>query len=201
MALAFFTVAFAFPVAGSAADIYSMKITPSMPKGSAGEKLAITQPTNTKLSPCDNNPPYPTVDAVSFLLAYNAGSSTKLDVYMFFYNLNGDGISSPRYYVVSRSAISNGGLALVPRNTLADLNAITDIYLPKEANLGVAVSENLLGSFISVDGVPAGTWQLVGIVADRAGVDFDDPGTWAAWDVATVVLRKPWRGLKNTVCQ
>jgi len=199
--LAFFAMSLAFPFSGGAADTYSMKVTPTMPKGSAGEKLASTQPSSTKLSPCDNNPLYPTVDAVTFTLAYNAGSSTRLDVYMLFYNPNGDGISSPRYYVVSRSAISSGGLALVPRNTLSDLVASVDIYLSREASLGVAVTETLLGSFVSVDGVPAGTWQLVGIVADRATVDFDDPGTWAAWDVATVILRKPWVGSANSVCQ
>lgn len=191
-------VASAFPLSVGAVATYVMKVTPSMPKGSAGEKLLTTQPANTKLSPCNSA----LVDAVTFSLAYNAGSaSDKLDVYVFFFNPNGDGIFSPRFYIVSKSALTTGGFALVPRSALTDLDAMSDIYLPKEANPGVAITETLFGSFVSIDGVPAGTWQLVGIVADRTTVNFDDPSTWAAWDVATVILRKPWIGSNNSVCE
>jgi hypothetical protein len=188
----------AFPLSAGAAATYIMKVTPSMPKGSAGEKPLATQPVNTRFSPCNSA----LVDAVTFSLAYNAGSgSDLLDVYMIFFNPNGDGFFSPRFYVVSKSALTTGGFALVPRNSLTDLDAQSDIYLPKEANPGVAITETLFGSFVSIDGVPAGTWQLVGIVADRSTIDFDDPGTWAAWDAATVILRKPWIGSANSVCQ
>jgi hypothetical protein len=187
------------PLAGWAAATYTMKITPSMPKGSAGEKLLTTQPTSTKLSPCNSSA---LVDAVSFALAYNAGSgSDLLDVYMFFFDPNADGVYSPKYYVVSKASISGGGLALVSRYTLEELTPATDMYMAKESNPGGAITESLLSSFISVDGVPSGTWQLIGIVADRATLDFDNPNTWLAWDVATVMLRKPWPGSSNTFCQ
>lgn len=187
------------PASGWAAATYAMKVTPSMPKGSAGEKLLSTQPTNTKLSPCSSSAQ---VDAVTFSLAYNAGSGTDLlDVYMFFFNPNADGVYNPQYYVVSKASISGGGLALVPRYTLTELTPATDMYMAKESNTGGAITESLLSSFITIDGVPAGTWQLVGIVADRATIDFDNPSTWSAWDVATVILRKPWPGAANSVCQ
>lgn len=186
------------PAAAWSATAYTMKITATMPKGSAGEKPLATQPSNTKFSPCSAT----LVDAASFALAYNAGSlADVMDVYMFFFNPNADGVTMPKYYAVSRTSISSGGLALVARNTLADLDRTKDVYLAKEANPGAAVAESLLGSFVSVDGITAGTWQLVGIVADRTSVNFDSPGTWLAWDVATVVLGKPWMGTTNTVCQ
>lgn len=186
------------PLAAWSAATYTMKVTPSMPKGSAGEKLLATQPTNTKLSPCSAA----LVDAVSFALAYNAGSAPDIrDVYMFFFNPNGDGVTTPKYYVVSRSSISNGGLALVARFNLADLKPATDLYLAAEANPGAAVTESLLSSFISIDGITVGTWQLIGIVADRASVNFDLPDTWLAWDVATIVVSKPWKGTASTTCK
>ena len=199
LALTFWMAAALVPVSGWGAATYAMKVTPSMPKGSAGEKLATSQPTNTKLSPCSSSTQ---VDAVTFTLAYNAGSGPDLlDVYMLFFNPGADGIFDPHYYIVSKTALSTGGLALVPRYTLSEVNPATDMYLAKEANPGSSVTETLLSSFITVDGVPAGTWQLVGIMGDRATINFDNPSTWAAWDVATVMLRKPWPGSSNSYCQ
>lgn len=194
-----FAIACGAALTASAAATYAMKVTPSMPKGSAGEKLLATQPVNTKLTPCSSTTQ---VDAVTFSLAYNAGSGTDLhDVYMFFYNPGADGIYEPKYYVVSRASISGGGMALVARYVLNEINALTDIYLPKESNPGIAVTEPLFSSFISVDGVPSGTWQLVGIIGDRSTINFDNPSTWNAWDVATVMLRKPWPGNTTNYCE
>lgn len=182
-----------------AATTYAMKVTASLPTGSAGGKLLSTQPVSTKLSPCNNSA---LVDAISFLLEYNAGSGTDLlDVYVFFFNPNADGVNTSKYYFASKASIASGGLALVARNKLSDLNPATDIYHAKENNTGASIKESLLSAYITVDGVPSGTWQLVGIVGDRSTIDFDNPSTWSAWDVATVVLRKPWPGSSNTVCQ
>jgi hypothetical protein len=37
-------------------------------------------------------------------------------------------------------------------------------------------------------------------MADGAVVNFDDPATWDAWDVATFVPGKPWVGAANMIC-
>ncbi|MBW7657733.1 hypothetical protein K1I42_10600, partial [Hydrogenophilus thermoluteolus] len=76
-------------------------------------------------------------------------------------------------------------------------------YLPKEINPSGKVSETLVGSFLPLDGVPQGLWQIVGIVADRNKIDFTDTSTWDAWDVGTIVIGRPWlTGTRNQdVCQ
>lgn len=178
---------------------YSMKITVSMPKGSAGEKPASTQPANTKFSPCDN---IGIIDAVTFTLAYNAGATIAdlKDVYIILYTPNGTNTTLPTYQVATRYSGSTTGVSFVRRWNLSDFDPSTDIYLPWEKNVGGAITETLIASSLALEGVPIGTWQMVGIVADRAKIDLDDPSTWEAWDVGTIVLRKPWIGNKNSTC-
>lgn len=188
----------AFAATTTTTTNYSMKIVPSMPIGSAGATSVTTQPANTPYSPCSSSS---AVDAVTFTLNYNAGSgSTLLDVYMLLFNPNGDGITVPKFFVVSKSTLISGGVALSARANVSNLSP-SDMYLARTSNPGGAITETLLGSFIPVDGVPTGTWQVIGIIADHNTINFDDPSTWAAWDVATVVLRKPWTGNSNAVCQ
>lgn len=183
----------------SAATTYAMKITVSLPKGSAGATLATTQPASTKFSPCNNAG---LIDAVTFTLAYNAGSVTAdlKDVYIILYTPNGTNTTLPTFQVATRYASSTSGVSFVKRWSLSEINPATDIYLPRDKNVGGAVTETLVASSLALDGVPVGTWQLVGIIADRDTVDLDDPSTWDAWDVGTIVLRKPWLGSTNSTC-
>ncbi|MBU0592627.1 MAG: hypothetical protein KKH74_02710 [Gammaproteobacteria bacterium] len=178
---------------------YTMKITISMPKGSAGEKPASTQPASTKFSPCNNDG---IIDAVTFTMAYNAGTTVAdlKDVYIILYTPNGTNTTLPTYQIATRYSGNTSGVSFVQRWNLADFNPATDIYLPSEKNVGGAISETLVASSLALEGVPVGTWQLVGIIADRLTMDLDDPSTWEAWDVGTVVLRKPWVGNKNSAC-
>jgi hypothetical protein len=186
------------PARAATTTSYSMKITVSMPKGSAGEKLDGNQPSGTKFSPCDDAK---AIDAVTFSLSYNAGSTASdlEDVYLFFYSLGADGVTVPRYILFKKGNMLNSGPVF--RLKLQDIDPADDIYLPREINLGGAVSETLLGGSITVDSVDEGTYQLIGIVADRSEVDFDDPSTWDAWDAATVILGKPWAGPSKSVCE
>ncbi len=174
---------------------YSMKITVSMPKGSAGEKPASTQPSSTKFSPCNSA----VIDAVTFTMVYNAGTiaaADMKDVYIILYTPNGTNTTLPTYQV----ATTGTGVTFTQRWALSEIVPSTDIYLTKEKNLGGTITETLVAASLSLDGVPVGTWQLIGIVGDRTTINFDDPATWNAWDVGTVVLRKPWVGDTNSSC-
>lgn len=172
---------------------YAMKVTISIPKGAAAEKLSKNYPSNTKFTQCD-----PTkVDAVTIKLDYDAGDPkdflTMRDVYLLLFTPNEE--VGDRFQVGYRST-SSGGVQSFFRSvaTVDELNrnAREWIYLPKELNPSGAVSENLVGSFLPLDGVPQGLWQVVGIIADRTKVDFTDPTTWEAWDVGTIVIGRPW---------
>jgi hypothetical protein len=176
-----------------AATTYSMKVVASMPKGSAGEKPASTLPTNTKISPCNDATK---VDWVAFTVTYNAGTVADKDVYFILYNPE----STSKYYAILKPKMTSPTLVNV-RATLAALDATNDIYVARGNNPGGSQTEIILGSFIPVDGVDTGTWQLVGIVADSTTVDFDDITTWSAWDVATVIFNKPWKGTTLAICQ
>lgn len=173
---------------------YSMSIAVSMPKGSAAEKLATTQPAATKYTPCSPGK----IDAATFTVTYNAGVQDK-DVYLFFVSpwMLGADASSAQFYFLRRRNInsSGGGTAFEVRNNINDVlarNTADIIYLPKLQNVGGSLVDTVMGSYVTVDGVPQGTWQLVGIVADAAKMSLADPTTWSAWDVATIVVGKPF---------
>lgn len=181
----------------SATYKYSMKIVPTFPKGSAGEKLATTQPSNTKFTPCDPSK----IDAVTFTMTYDAGDPTKVgtmhDVYVLIFTPNSGGsVDVKQYQVGVRQPLNEGWLAFQSIDSINDLttNKTTMIYLPRALNPSGKVTENLVMANLGLDGVPKGTWQIVGIIADSTSptLDFGDPTTWDAWDVATVVVGQPW---------
>lgn len=194
LGLALGAVGFFPGVSLAATTTYSMKVVPSMPKSSAGEKPAATLPTNTKISPCNDAAK---LDGVTFTATYNAGTPADKDVYFILYNPD----SASKYYSILKPKMTTTTLVNV-RADLAALTAakLTDIYLAKASNPGVTQTETILGSFIPVDGVDTGTWQLIGIIADSAAIDFDDITTWTAWDVATVIFNKPWKGATVATC-
>jgi hypothetical protein len=164
-----------------------MKVAVSMPSGTAGAALATTQPSNTKLSPCVSGK----VDAVTLTLTYNADSPADKDVYFFLFDPNADGIITPKFYMIQKGSLISP-IAVTPRNTASTIVAATDMYLPVASNPGGSITETLLGGSILLVGVPTGTWQLVGIVADHTTVDFNDPTTWSAWDAGTFMIGLPW---------
>lgn len=183
------------PSVGQAA--YAVKVTLAAPKGSSGEKPAAKYPTTTKTIPCDA----PSFDAITMTVVYDATTAAKVvdrDVYLMLYSPEGVGGEGTRFFVMKKQNIGSS-FRMVPRQNWSDIQS-TDIYMPRAENLSPAgaVTEVLLSSVISVQGADAGIWQLVGIVADSATVSFNDPSTWSAWDVATIVLRKPWKGLSPT---
>lgn len=196
LGLAWATVAgCVFPgISSAATTTYAMKVVATMPKGTNGDALAATYPTNTKFTPCNNAAK---LDAVTFTVTYNAGTTADKDVYFILYNPE----SANKYYSILKPKLTTA-TQVNARATLVALTAakLTDIYLPKASNPGGALTETILGSFIPVDGVDTGTWQLIGIVADSTTVDFDDITTWSAWDVATVVFNKPWMGATVASC-
>ncbi len=185
----------------SAAYSYKMTVAIAMPKGSAGASLATTQPTSTKFTPCTAGKP----DAVTFTVSYDAGkvAGTDLkDVYVILRSPSSVFYPDGILYTLTKNTLG-GGITFTGRANAAALTAAkaTDIYLKVADNPGVgSITDTLLASFISVDGVVTGTWQLIGIIADSATVNFDDPNTWAAWDIATVVFSQPWTGATVRQC-
>lgn len=200
---------------------YSMKITASFPKGSAGEKPDASYPTTTKTSPCDNftrtstssttttatttTTAPPTFDAVKFDITFDATNSKKVvdrDVYLFLFNP--EGVMLPKFFIMKKNNLGST-FSIVPRNNVSAISKNSDIYLPRAENLNTsgAVTTTLLGDSISLQAANSGIWQLVGIIADStsAKLNFDDPRTWEAWDVATIILRKPWNGDFNQICE
>jgi hypothetical protein len=186
--------------AWSATTGYSMKIDVTKPKGSAGEKLVATLPSATAYTPCNDSA---AMDALTFKLTYSAGSSSGdfRDVYVLFFDPAANQVTSAPYYMIAVRPLADGGAIMVPRYFLDEIEPREDMYLPAEDNLGNTVTENLIGSSLRVDGVPLGTWQLVGIIANRNTVDFGDASTWEAWDVATVVLGQPWASETKLYCK
>lgn len=182
---------------------YTMKVAVSFPKGSAGEKPLAKYPATTKTSPCDNAA-QPSFNAATFTVTYDASNSKKVvdrDVYLIL--TNPEGISLPKYFVLKKNNLGSN-FTFTTHNDIREVSKTSDIYVPRSENLSTsgAQTESLLGGSISLQSVNSGVWQLVGIVADGndSKVDFDDPRTWDAWDVATLVLRKPWNGNSNKLC-
>lgn len=194
---------FAASVTSSAIAAYSYKMlaTITMPNGSAGASLATTQPSNTKFTPCTAGK----LDAVTFTITYDAGkvAGTDLkDVYVILRSPSSVFYPDGILYTLTRNALG-GGISFTGRANAAALTSAkaTDIYLKTTDNPGIgSITDTIIASFISVDGVATGTWQLIGIIADSATVDFDNPSTWAAWDIATVVFSQPWTGSTIRQC-
>jgi hypothetical protein len=176
---------------------YKISVAASFPTGTAGKTLASTQPVSTKLTPCSTAK----IDAITFTVTYDAGNSvaTLKDVYMILYNPD---LGASPFYTFTRGALGSAPV-LAARATPAALTAAkaTDIYVKATENPGSgSITETVLGGYINVDGVTTGTWQMIAIIADNATVNFDDPTTWTAWDTATVIFGKPWKGAAGTAC-
>lgn len=181
---------------------YSVVLTITAPSGSAAASLKKTQPAGTKFSPCSSAD---SLDQLTLTIKYDAGkiAENKRDLYVFFYRPEAKGEKNdPAYFSVTKRRSATPYL-ITERYSISDLNTnrAIDAYVPAADNLGGAITEVVLGGNSVLEGLASGTWQAIGIVADAATVDFDDPETWLAWDVATFVLRKPWMGTSNTSCQ
>lgn len=180
-------------LASAATVAYSMKVAVTFPKGTAGEKLATAQPSNTKMTPCTASK----VDAVTLTLTYTVADPADKDTYIIAYNPE-----TSNYYVVTRSIANNDptrGFTIVNRASAGALLA-TDIYRSKAQNTGGTITETLFGATLLLDYLNTGTWQIIGILADSANVDFKDTSTWTAWDVATLVVGSPWMGTVVAAC-
>lgn len=180
---------------------YVTTIAAAMPAGSAGAALTDGQPKGVKFSPCGSATG---LDQITLSLKYDAGKLTadKRDLYLLFYRPDASGnLFDPRFYPVVKR-FPGGNYLINARATVRDMNAAktTDIYVPAANNLGGAITETILGGNIVLEGLQAGIWMAVSIIADSTTVDFDDPSTWLAWDVAPFVVRKPWQGDANDSC-
>jgi hypothetical protein len=187
---------FASGQVGAASSVYKISVVASIPKGYAGEKLLVTQPSSTKFTPCTANK----LDAVTFTVTYDAGLTTNndvQDVYLILYSYNTDAIQN-RFFTISKPEFSlENHIQINPYTDEIELDKeqgrLDDIYVMKEQNPGIgAITEPIFGGVINLEGAGTGTWQMVGIIANRSKIKFNDPKTWDAWDVATIVLGTPW---------
>ena len=185
---------------------YKITVSATMPKGFAGATLLSTQPASTKFTPCSSAT---ALDGITFTVTYDAGktSADKRDVYLILYNPEVD-VTLPvadqfRFFTISKPRLAIGqSIQLNPYIDLSDMNSATlrpeDIYIKTADNPGIgAISEAVFGGNFILDNATSGTWQMVGIIAkdlstSTTPINFNDPKTWGAWDVATVVLGKPW---------
>lgn len=184
----------------STAYAYSATLTVTMPAGSAGATLAKTQPTATKFTPCASTG----ADQTTISLKYDAGktSTDKRDLYLLFHRPEAAGtLIEPKFFAITKGNPITPTI-INPRINTAALNSnkATDPYIAAADILGGAITEPVLGGNVRLEGLMAGTWQIVAIIADKTTVDFDDPATWLAWDVANFVTLKPWLGGANMVC-
>ena len=173
---------------------YKVTMTLTAPKGSAGEKLATNQPTSTKTSPCSDAKQ----DQVTIAVTYDAGKTAteKRDLYLILHSPTA-GLFPIKKYTLGASPTISG-----PFTTTTLVGSVAaNIYLTAADNLGQgAQTDTLFGGYISLESIATGTWQLVAIIANSATVDFDDPSTWAAWDVTTLLIGKPWAGASKSTC-
>lgn len=177
-----------------AAYAYKVTMTLTAPKGASGEKLASSQPTSTKMSPCSDAKP----DQVTITVTYDAGkvSLEKRDLFLILQAPNG-GLYTLKKYPLGASPTISG--PFTPATLVGSVSA--NVYLPAADNLGQgAQTDTVFGGYINLESISTGTWQLVGIIADLTTVDFDDPATWDAWDVTTLMVGKPWTGSAKTAC-
>ncbi len=190
----------------AATTAYSMKVVVAMPKGSEGGTLAATMPSNTKISPCGATGK---VNSVSVTVTYNAtgifGAADK-DIFIILFNPN---YPEKKFIAFGKQTFPDILLVTTPYPDAESLTAAANagtsecIYLSRSSNSVGSITETILNVMLTGAVGVAGTWQIIGIVADYAKVDFDDPTTWAAWDVGTFMVKKPWLGSpdRNNDCQ
>lgn len=186
--------------ATSTAYAYSAALTVTMPTGSAGAVPAKTQPSATKFSPCASTG----ADQITVSLKYDAGktSTDKRDLYVLFHRPEAAGTTTePKFFTITKgNPITPTIINLRINTTALNTSKATDPYIAAADNLGGAITESILGGNVRLEGLMTGTWQVVAIIADKTTVDFDDPATWLAWDVANFVTMKPWLGGANMAC-
>lgn len=187
--------------ANNAYAAYAMKVAIAFPKGTAGDKPAAKFPTTTKISPCDSA----LFDALTFTATYDASNQKKqIDRDVYFILHYPDGKLAPRFIVLKKLGLGSG-FNFVGKNSLGELSPTGDTYIYRAENLSAngAITETLGSTVTSAQAAGAGIWQLIGIVADGTSstFSFDDPSSWDAWDVATIMLRKPWAGNIKTICE
>ncbi len=180
---------------GWAADYaYKVSMTLVAPKGSAAEKLATNKPTTTKMTPCVDTLP----DQVNITITYDAGKTAleRRDLYVILNSPSGT-LHPIKKFALGASPIIRG-----PFKPSTLVGSVEDnIYLRSADNLGQgSQTETLFGGYVSVESVETGTWQVVSILANATTVDFEDPSTWSAWDVATLVVGRPWAGISKNTC-
>lgn len=181
---------------------YSMKVVVTMPKGSEGGTLTTAMPSNTKFSPC-TTVAAAKVNSASLTITYNAGTPADKDIFIILFNPN---YTTP-FIAFGKQTFPSSLLVTTPYATVEDLTtaakagATECIYLTRARNSGGSITETILNVVLTGAADVAGTWQVTGIIADYATVDFDDPTTWSAWDTGTFMIRKPWIGTTNTGCQ
>lgn len=138
-------------------------------------------------------------------------TNREYDLYAFIVNIGATGlvndIQNTQFYVFSRyqafsTSISPNlhGLEIIPRAQSKDLLP-ADMLLQKNDFLVPAINENIFGGNFKIDGyqLPMGTWMAVAILADSTKINFDDPTTWVAWDMAPIVFQVPWRTTVNVI--
>lgn len=194
--LATTVVATCFFASSSWAADYAYKVTMTLvaPKGSAAEKLATNRPSTTKMSPCIDTLP----DQVNVTITYDAGKTAleRRDLYVILNSPTGT-LHPIKKYTLGSSPVIRG--PFTPSTLVGSVE--DNIYLRSVDNLGQgAQTETLFGGYISLESVETGTWQVVSILANSSTVDFEDPATWSAWDVATLIVGKPWAGITKTSC-
>lgn len=186
-----------------AAATTSIKVAVTFPTGSAGATVNKLLPSATKISACTDATK---IDAVTFTVTYNAADPASttavplppLNLYVFLYNPD----SANKYYSVTKTTLGSS-VTVTPYANVAALTAgaVANPYLAGTDNFAVSGVDSLFGSHIKIDGVLTGTWQLIGILANPASSpDFDNPATWAAWDVATVIFGMPWNSTGAKTC-
>jgi hypothetical protein len=182
------------PPAWAADYAYKVTMTIVAPKGSAAEKLATNQPSTTKTTPCSDLLP----DQVTVTLTYDAGktASEKRDLFVILNSPTGALYPVKKFTLGTSPTLQGPYTASTLVGTVAD-----NIYLQAADNLGQGAQvDTLLGGYISLRSVQTGTWQVVAILANSNTVDFENPKTWSAWDVTTLVVGKPWAGTVKPIC-
>lgn len=194
LAVALLTTCLFAPPAWAADYAYKVTMTLVAPKGSAGEKLAVSQPTATKTSPCSDTLP----DQITVTVTYDAGKTTseKRDLYIILHSPTGLLYPVKKFTLGTAPTIRGPFTASTLAGSVAD-----NIYLRAIDNLGQgAQTETLFGGYISLRSIATGTWQVAAILANSSTVDFEDPTTWSAWDTATIIVGKPWAGNTKAIC-
>ena len=164
----------------------------------------------------------PNLDQLAFTIKYDAGKETAdlQNVYVIFSHPDTATAVAPAYpYLVLKRNKLGADVEFMPYPDVAKMNAGHTIaatpstlavnvpkaadaaYTSKAYNLGYAQTETILGGNLVLEGLPAGLWLVTAIIGDSATIDFDKPSTWSAWDSKPFMLRKPWKGTAEAVCE